>query len=1319
MTKLISGRHEKIPSANVSAERYQFLSIQEAEPDLGLPSALGQVFTSNLTGTRSWVTQSTNNVNEGSNLYYTNARVLANVSTMSINVLADVDITNVQLNQVLTWDGTKFIPQAVSTGATANLAQFAYIANIANSVVSLAGHTTTEIAEGANLYFTNARVIGALTNANLLGNLRIAGIFYSNGLIINGVEIISGNSVDANVVVKNLFANSIITSDIVANVITANSFVSTGVGVPTLSSATNINLSANGANGGAVVIQSSALRLKSYTYAEANALTSSSGDVVFSSNSKAALSFNGSVWEEVGSRLPLIFANVITANSIIINGTEIVSGSTGEANLVVTRITANIWNNLYTANVKETAGNLYFTNTRVVAALIAGSGITIEPNGRISANVTQASLNTSQVAEVASNLYYTNARVLAALSNANVEGNLRLTGTFYANSIVINGTEIVNGTTGEANLFVTRLVANTITANSIVINGTEIVNGASGEANVSVAKITANLGIISSLYANTALIGNLVLGTGVGGNITGVNRIGTQTLVANAIFSDSIVINGTEIVSGSTGESNLFVTRITANVWNNLYTANVIESASNLYFTNTRVVSALIAGNNVTIEPNGRISANVTLGSLGTITTDNVSEGAINKYFTNARAVIAITPLLTTSNVVEGTNLYYTNARARTAITGGTGVTVDWSTGAVSIGQDVSTTANVTFYNLSVTNNLTVYGGVEKFLANNLVVSDNMIYLNNGSINSNPDLGIAFNYNDGTYHHAGFFRDASDGIFKVFDNYSPEPDANIFINTDHASFRIANLQATTFFGNVVGTVSSLAGHTTTEIAEGANLYFTNARVVSALIAGQNIIIEANGRISANLTQTLANITAVIDNLTTDGISEGSVNLYYTNSRVVSAVTPLLTAANIANFVSTVNATVQPFLTTANVRESSSNLYFTYERVNATIQPFLTTANVRESSSNLYFTYERVNATIQPFLTTSNVKETTNLYFTNARVVSALIPGTGVTIEANGRISASISGTLNTSQVPEAESNLYFTPARVVSSLSAGDGVTITASGIISATAARSEYNAGIDGSLSLFVGSSLSPVLTFGANVGTTSSRYLLRSIHITNISNDRTYLTSNIVFAAGTSALIANVIPIPTSGSVEFLVKPMVFQANDSICLQGFDNTKTPGANLLSAIITYESLGSLNPGYGGVGTTLQSNTAILLVDAVTSPAVFETIRFVNTSDASIAAKCYYADANGIPIAYLSYNLPIPAHTSVELIKTPKKLNLTERLYVSHTGASNNLSVFASYKYGKSTSIETQTHVTSATIPAAFSFRTNEDEGTTLYYTIE
>jgi hypothetical protein len=226
----------------------------------------------------------------------------------------------------------------------------------------------------------------------------------------------------------------------------------------------------------------------------------------------------------------------------------------------------------------------------------------------------------------------------------------------------------------------------------------------------------------------------LLSGTRIYGNAT----VDTFITVGNTVYSTNILAN-----------------YISANSWIGLYSANIVESINNnLFYTNSRVVSAVVP----------------------LLTTANVIETSGNLYFTAARANAAIYPSLTTANVIETYgNLYYTNARARTALTGGTGVSVDWNSGSISIGQNVAPSASVTFYNVSVTNNLTVYGGVETFSANNMVISDNMIYLNNASNNSNPDIGFAANYNDGVYHHTGFFRDASDGVWKVFDNYSPEP----------------------------------------------------------------------------------------------------------------------------------------------------------------------------------------------------------------------------------------------------------------------------------------------------------------------------------------------------------------------------------------------------------------------------------------------------------------------------------------------------------------------------------------------------------------
>ena len=131
-------------------------------------------------------------------------------------------------------------------------------------------------------------------------------------------------------------------------------------------------------------------------------------------------------------------------------------------------------------------------------------------------------------------------------------------------------------------------------------------------------------------------------------------------------------------------------------------TSDVIEVSSNLYFTNARVYSNVIAllpalaGSGIAIQANGQISANAAVVTFGAIsqflTTSNVAEGS-NLYYTNARVnsfiqgnlvLKANVTDLTTANVSELTNLYYTNARARTAYTAGQNITIDSGTGVIT-----------------------------------------------------------------------------------------------------------------------------------------------------------------------------------------------------------------------------------------------------------------------------------------------------------------------------------------------------------------------------------------------------------------------------------------------------------------------------------------------------------------------------------------------------------------------------------------------------------------------------------------------------------
>jgi hypothetical protein len=58
MSKILSGKIKKIPPSAVSPDRYNFLQLSEAEPDLGVPEATGYILSSDIAGNRTWINRS-------------------------------------------------------------------------------------------------------------------------------------------------------------------------------------------------------------------------------------------------------------------------------------------------------------------------------------------------------------------------------------------------------------------------------------------------------------------------------------------------------------------------------------------------------------------------------------------------------------------------------------------------------------------------------------------------------------------------------------------------------------------------------------------------------------------------------------------------------------------------------------------------------------------------------------------------------------------------------------------------------------------------------------------------------------------------------------------------------------------------------------------------------------------------------------------------------------------------------------------------------------------------------------------------------------
>jgi len=122
------------------------------------------------------------------------------------------------------------------------------------------------------------------------------------------IRLDSNNTVSADITMSSntLTASSVITDNLTVNTsanvtgtITATNFTSSGVGTPTINSSTNIVLDATNA----VVINSSPIRLNSYTTVEANVVAGVAGDMIYvsdgNSGSPCVAISDGSNWKVI------------------------------------------------------------------------------------------------------------------------------------------------------------------------------------------------------------------------------------------------------------------------------------------------------------------------------------------------------------------------------------------------------------------------------------------------------------------------------------------------------------------------------------------------------------------------------------------------------------------------------------------------------------------------------------------------------------------------------------------------------------------------------------------------------------------------------------------------------------------------------------------------------------------------------------------------------------------------------------------------------------------------------------------------------------
>jgi hypothetical protein len=336
---------------------------------------------------------------------------------------------------------------------------------------------------------------------------------------------------------------------------------------------------------------------------------------------------------------------------------------------------------------------------------------------------------------------------------------------------------------------------------------------------------------------------------------------------------------------------------------------------------------------------------------------------------------------LTTSQITEGTNLYYTDARAATAVQN---TTIIRNGNNVIFGQANITTVNVSNLNVGTTN------------------------LTCAQISGCGGGGYTDAQAAAAVQNSTILRNSTNAVFN---------------NLTTGNLTTTDLKAST------------TNLTTLQISENGNLYYTDDRVAAAI---QNSSILRNNTNAVFNNLTVNNLTVntkeyiSATNLTTDQVTQGNTNKYYTATQAASDLQNTSIVRNGSSAILTnLNAT------NANI----SNLYAA--NVNFTTSIITQGTNLYCTATTVQSFSGWINTSMIQTGTLQNVSidgNTTFFDITNNRVGIAVFNGKPtVELEINGSLNVT-RGTiyagatnLTTTQISEG-TNLYYTDTRAAASV---------------------------------------------------------------------------------------------------------------------------------------------------------------------------------------------------------------------------------------------------------------------------------------------
>jgi hypothetical protein len=202
------------------------------------------------------------------------------------------------------------------------------------------------------------------------------------------------------------------------------------------------------------------------------------------------------------------------------------------------------------------------------------------------------------------------------------------------------------------------------------------------------------------------------------------------------------------------------------------------------------------------------------------------------------------------------------------------------ATGAVVISGGVGIAKNLNVNgDIQVTGDFTVAGTFTTTASDSLAINDPFLFLATNNTGDALDTGFVSKYVDGALvnRFTGFFRDVTDGVYKVFANLTVEPSTTV--DTNAPSFNFADFAAKDI--SAAGTIQALGGADATSTTTGA-LRVTGGVGITGAIYATSLDLSSGNIATTGFLSNVAGINA-------SGVVR-TTGILYANSGVATSST---------------------------------------------------------------------------------------------------------------------------------------------------------------------------------------------------------------------------------------------------------------------------------------------------------------------------------------------------------------------------------------------------------------------------------------------